>query len=203
MVVSLLVTTGSASKYTHNESQMDSIYYLVVLDIIEESDDGKYQVKYNLLTPPERDVIEKQVKRYSSEFVSGTSCLKAILTDSVARRDEKAIANHCIKCGLKNKLVIVDASWVYLSKEAFHSLELMNRGRGRGMTGPVDIIGTWWTVRILIFDPITNAIVYNATDRYTQNHNVKPMKGFPGINHRRFFKRSFKKMKKFLANSKP
>ena len=135
--------------------------------------------------------------------LSADSCWKKVLVDSVTRRDEKLLIEYCDQCGIGNRLVIVDASWIYLSEPDFKSLELQNRSRFNGIvSSTTDIVGTWWTIRVLIFDPKQKKVIYNHVDRYTQYDNVKPMRKFPGIGHRRFFNRSLKKAKQFLVTHK-
>ena len=189
------------------ETGKDTLYYLVFLDLMERTtnEKDKYEIKDSNLTNENRDIAKQIKHELAKPFIalSADSCWKKVLVDSVTRREEKLLIEYCDQCGIGNRLVIVDASWIYLSEPDFKSLELQNRSRFNGIvSSTTDIVGTWWTIRVLIFDPKQKKVIYNHVDRYTQYDNVKPMRKFPGIGHRRFFNRSLKKAKQFLVTHK-
>ncbi len=189
------------------ETGKDTLYYLVFLDLMERTRNGKdkYEIKDSNLTNENRDIAKQIKHELAKPFISlsADSCWKKVLVDSVTRRDEKLLIEYCDQCGIGNKLVIVDASWIYLSEPDFKSLELQNRSRFNGIvSSTTDIVGTWWTIRVLIFDPKQKKVIYRNIDNYTQYDNRKPMKKIPGISHRRFFNRSLKKANQFLETLK-
>lgn len=185
------------------EAQRDTLYYLTFLDLLEKGE-YRYTIKNNNEIVNEKKDIDKQVKRKLGKSLITLipdSCWNSILTDSVIRRDEKGLEKYCNRCNINSKLMVVDATWVYLSDKEFRSLPKpmyyhnMNQNES-------DVIGTWWVVRVLIFDPRQKKVIYNHVDKYTQYHNVKPVKKLPGFSHRRFFNRSLKKAKQFLITFK-
>jgi hypothetical protein len=184
------------------QKKKDTVYYLTFLDVIEKDFSKGSKLNTSPWLDQEREVIDKIIlRKMKNEFVMlpfPIDCLRSYGLDSIFRRNQNVIEAAYVQCKLVQPLVIIDATWTYLSDGSFRGLQLQHPNNPRSYS--YWIIGTWWKVRSILFLPRKGVINSRDSD-YSQWSNVKPMKSFPGINHKRFFKRPVRKLKFFLRDS--
>ena len=180
----------------------DTLYAVSFLDLVESLEHrmGSYQTKYNL--EPEKEVmnriIEKSLKDHFIVLRVPDSCYYGLKLDSVSRRKKEFLKGICSKCLLSKRIVILDAVWEYLD---FYSMEILrHKHRTSGTSANYFITGTWWDVNAYVYSPNKNGFDIHIRKRYTQWSNARPVKRWPGISHKRFFKRPIKEVRKFLIN---
>jgi hypothetical protein len=181
----------------------DSIYYVTFLDLISKDFITGLKLKTDVDLKKEKEDIGKQItKNLSSFFVVIPvldTCLVKLNLDSTSRRIKANVDRLCNLCSLKKRVIFVDATWTYLTNEAFSAI--MHEHPISGISYNAWITGTWWNIRVSLFDIKKNEFVYKDSMKFKQWGNARPMRLLPGVGHRRFFTRSLKGLKKYLVES--
>lgn len=185
--------------------QKDTLYYVVFMDLFERDFTVGDILQNNTAMVNERRDVAKQIRRRLSRrfvLIPGDSCYsRKTLADARKQNDTLGIQKYCDECRMSHKLLIVDASWFYLSESSFAERQRKERSADLVRSNTY-ITGTWWDIRILVYDPKRGRTIYFQKYNETQWDNVKPMKKLPGVGHRRFFNWPLRDMRRALRRQK-
>jgi hypothetical protein len=181
----------------------DSIYCVTFLDLVAKDFVTGLKIKNNVdLVKEKRDIgeiVKKNLSRFFVIIPVSDTCLAKLNLDSTSRRIKVNVDRLCNFCSLKKRVIFVDATWTYLTNEAFSAIR--QEHPISGINKIAWLTGTWWKIRVSLFDIKKNEFVYKDSMKFKQWGNVRPMRLLPGVGHRRFFTRSLEGLKKFLNKS--